>query len=227
MDGWSSDEQDDVIVSRRRMRTGKRRTPVSRLRGPIIAIVVLLVLAGAAYGFLWLRKPKGLAALPNPAIATPGGFLAYIGSGNTITVGLQVRNVANVPVTLAQARIVPPSGLAKVIVTQVPTGEDNSGFALAGTLPASGPVRLGTDVSDRSAIILARFTVNCSQLPASGVPGGEQIFVTVQVDQQQREEELTPPAVGTVPWLTATARRLCTDPLPATSGQPQLPPLPG
>jgi hypothetical protein len=30
-----------------------------------------------------------------------------------------------------------------------------------------------------------------------------------------------------VPWLTATARRLCTDPLPATSGQPQLPPLPG
>jgi len=227
VDGWSSDEQDDVIVSRRRMRTGKRRTPVSRLRGPIIAIVVLLVLAGAAYGFLWLRKPKGLAALPNPAIATPGGFLAYIGSGNTITVGLQVRNVANVPVTLAQARIVPPSGLAKVIVTQVPTGEDNSGFALAGTLPASAPVRLGTGVSDRNAIILARFTVNCSQLPASGVPGGEQIFVTVQVDQQQREEELTPPAVGTVPWLTATARRLCTDPLPATSGQPQLPPLPG
>jgi len=227
VDGWSSDEQDDVIVSRRRMRTGKRRTPVSRLRGPIIAIVVLLVLAGAAYGFLWLRKPKGLAALPNPAIATPGGFLAYIGSGNTITVGLQVRNVANVPVTLAQARIVPPSGLAKVIVTQVPTGEDNSGFALAGTLPASAPVRLGTDVSDRNAIILARFTVNSSHLPASGVPGGEQIFVTVQVDQQQREEELTPPAVGTVPWLTATARRLCTDPLPATSGQPQLPPLPG
>jgi len=227
VDGWSSDEQDDVIVSRRRMRTGKRRTPVSRLRGPIIAIVVLLVLAGAAYGFLWLRKPKGLAALPNPAIATPGGFLAYIGSGNTITVGLQVRNVANVPVTLAQARIVPPSGLAKVIVTQVPTGEDNSGFALAGTLPASAPVRLGTDVSDRNAIILARFTVNCSQLPASGVPGGEQIFVTVQVDQQQREEELTPPAVGTMPWLTATARRLCSDPLPATSGQPQLPPLPG
>jgi hypothetical protein len=135
--------------------------------------------------------------------------------------------VANVPVTLTQARIVPPSGLAKVIVTQVPTGEDNSGFALAGTLPASAPVRLGTNVSDRNAIILARFTVNCSQLPASGVPGGEQIFVTVQVDQQQREEELTPPAVGTVPWLTATARRLCTDPLPATSGQPQLPPLPG
>ena len=185
------------------------------------------MLAGAVYGITVLRKPKGLAALPNPAIVTPGGFLASIGSGNTITVGLQVRNVANVPVTLTQARIVAPSGLSKVIITQVPTGEDNSGFALAGTLPASAPVRLGTEVADRNAIILARFSVNCAELPASGAPGGEQIFVTVQVDQQEREEELTPPAVGTVPWLTATARRLCTDPLPATSGQPQLPPLPG
>jgi hypothetical protein len=227
VDGWKSDEHDDIIVGRRRMRAGRRRTPTSRLRWPIIGIVVLLVLGGAVYGVLWLRKPRGLAALPNPTVATPGGFRASIGSGNTITVGLQVRNVANVPITLTQARIVAPTGLSGVAITLVPTGEDNQGFALDGTLPVSAPVRLGTDVADRNAIIVARFVVDCGAVPANGVPGGEQIFVTVEVDQQQREEELTPPAVGTVPWLTATARRMCTDPLPTTSAKPQLPPLPG
>jgi hypothetical protein len=188
---------------------------------------VVALLAGAVYGAMWLRRPKGFDALPNPTVATPGGFRASIGSGNTITVGLQVRNVTDVPITLTQARIVPPAGLSKVAITLVPTGEDNQGFALDGTLPASAPVRLGTGTADRNAIIVARFQVSCSGLASTGVPGGEQIFVTVQVDQQQREEELTPPAVGTVPWLTATAQRICLDPLPTTSGQPQLPPLPG
>ena len=54
------------------MRAGRRRPPVSRLRLPLIIIVVLLVIGGGVYGVLWLRKPKGLAALPNPAVATPG-----------------------------------------------------------------------------------------------------------------------------------------------------------
>jgi hypothetical protein len=221
------DEQDDIVVGRRRMRAGRRRLPASRLRWPLIGVVVLLLLGAGVYGVTWLRKPKGLAALPNPAVATPGGFLASIGSGNTITVGLQIRNVANVPVTLTEARIITPSGVSKVTVTLVPTGQDNKGFALEGSLPASAPVRLGTDVADRNAILVARFSVDCAKLPATGAPGGERIFVTVQVDQQQREDELTPPAVGTVPWLTATARRVCTDPVPTTSAKSQLPPLPG
>jgi hypothetical protein len=224
VDGWSSDEHDDIIVGRRRMRAGRRRPPVSRLRLPLIIIVVLLVLGGAVYGVIWLRRPTGLAALPNPAVGTPGGFLASIGSGNTITVGLQIRNVADVPITLTQARIVTPAGVSKVAITLVPTTEDNKGFALEGTLPAAAPVRLGVDASNRNAILVARFTVNCSGLPASGAPGGERIFVTVQIDQQQREDELTPPAVGTVPWLTATARRVCTDPVPTGSAKPPLPP---
>ena len=206
------------------MRAGRRRPPVSRLRLPLIIIVVLLVIGGAVYGVLWLRKPKGLAALPNPAVATPGGFLASIGSGNTITVGLQIRNVSDVPITLTQARITPPTGVSQVAITIVPTTEDNKGFALEGTLPASAPVRLGVDTANRNAILVARFTVNCSNLPASGSPGGERIFVTVQIDRQDREDELTPPAVGAVPWLTATARRVCTDPVPTASPKAPLPP---
>src|SRR5262245_63293167 len=125
------------------MRVGRRRTPVSRLRTPIILVVLLLLAGAVTYGVIWLRRPKGLAAVPNPAVATPGGFRASIGASNTITVGLQIRNVTDVPITVAQARIVPPPGLSKVAVTLVPTGEDNKGFALDGTLPASAPVRLG------------------------------------------------------------------------------------
>jgi hypothetical protein len=227
VDGWSSEEQDDIVVGRRRMRAGRRRPPVSRLRLPIIVVVALVLVAGAVFGVIWLRRPSGLAAISGPAVATPGGFRASIGSGNTITVGLQVRNVSNMSITLTQARIVAPGGLTKVAITLVPTGEDNKGFALDGSLPASGPVRLGTDLSNSNAIIVARYTVNCAGLPPTGNPGGEAIFVTVQVDQQQREEELTPPAVGTVPWLTATARRVCTDPLPTQSAKPPLGPLPG
>jgi hypothetical protein len=93
VDGWSSEEQDDIIVGRRRMRVGRRRIPVSRLRWPIIGIIGLVVLAGAVYGIT--AAPPGARGAAEPAIATPAVPRLH-GSGNTITVGLQVRNVANV-----------------------------------------------------------------------------------------------------------------------------------
>jgi hypothetical protein len=42
----------------------------------------------------------------------------------------------------------------------------------------------------------------------------------------EREEELTPPVVGDVQWLAASAQRVCTDPVPTGTqgGDQPLPP---
>jgi len=48
----------------------------------------------------------------------------------------------------------------------------------------------------------------------------------VKIGNEQREEELTPPVVDEETWLTATAKRACLDPVPTSSGEPPLPPLP-
>lgn len=191
----------------------------------IIMGVVVIVLAGGAAGGYYLLRPTGLAALPEQSVIAPGGFRASIGANNTITVGLEIRNAAEVPLTVVAARIVAPAGLTSVKLTVVPSGDENRGFALEGDLPNEGPVELGTAPAARNGIIAARFTVDCSGLLASGAPTGEQIFVTIQVGQEKREEELTPPVVGDTPWLTATARRVCLDPIPTGTAEPPLPPL--
>jgi len=241
VDGWNQEEAEEIVTGRR-MRAGRRRIPTSSLRWVVIAVVILLVVAGGVAGVLYLNRPTGLAALPSQAVVTPGGFRASIGANNTITVGLEIRNAADVPITVVEARIVAPPGLTGVTVTVVPTGPDNEGFKLEGDLPAPTRIELGVDAANRNAIVAARFTVNCSGLldaaPASGrptaattlaptgQPSGEQIFVTIEVAGQQRVEELTPPVVGDSPWLSATAHRVCLDPLPTTSAQPPLNPLP-
>jgi hypothetical protein len=226
VDVWSPDETGEIIVGRRRMRGGRRRHQVPGVRPVIIAVVAVLVAGAAVGGYFWLIRPKGIAALPDPAVVAPGGFRASIGSANTITVGLEVRNVTDTPLTLAEAKVVPPAGLTLVKLSVAPTGPDNEGFALEGDLPASTSVNLGTAVADRNAIIAARFTVDCAQLPKADAFSGEQIFVTIQLGQERRTEELTPPVVGDTAWLTATARRVCLDPVPTGSAEPPLPALP-
>jgi hypothetical protein len=223
--GWNTDDQDEVVVGKRRKRA-KRRRSMSRPVIALIVVAVLLVLGGGYAVYRWLNRPTGLAATPSPAVVAPGGFRASIGDNNTITVGLEVRSVIDIPLTLIAARIVPPSGLTEVEVAIAPPGDGNVGFALDGPLPASQEVALGTEGADRNAVVAARFTVNCDALPTVDGPTGEQIFVTIRVDGQQRDEELTPPVVDNVPWLTATAQRVCRDPLPTTSPEPPLPPLP-
>src|SRR5262249_25220842 len=93
-------------------------------------------------------------------------------------------------------------------------------------LPKLAPIKLGHDGTDRNGIVAARFTVNCAGLPATDAPTGEQIFVTVQLGNESRQESLTPPVVGTTPWLTATARRACSDPAVAPTPPKPLSPLP-
>jgi hypothetical protein len=208
------------------MRVGRRRSHMRGLRW-IVTGVVVVVVAGLAVGAYYLFRPSGLAALPDQAVVAPGGFRASIGANNTITVGLEIRNAADVPLTIPNARIVAPAGLTSVSLAVVPTGDGNKGFTLEGDLPAAKPVVLGTDASNRNGIIAARFTVDCTKLVAAAATTGEQILVTVQVGQEERVEELTPPVVGDAPWLTATANRVCHDPIPTGPAEPPLPALPG
>ena len=207
------------------MRVGRRRSHMRGLRW-IITGVVVVVAGGLAVGGYYLSRPSGLATLPQQSVVAPGGFRASIGANKTITVGLEIRNAADVALTVVAARIVAPAGLTSVKLTVVPVGDENKGFALDGDLPAATPVQLGTQPTDRNGIIAARFTVDCAGLLAAGANTGEQIFVTVQVGQEQRVEELTPPVVGDTPWLTATAKRVCLDPISTATAAPPLPPLP-
>jgi hypothetical protein len=206
------------------MRTGRRRSRMRGLRW-IVTGVIVVVVGGLAYGGYLAFRPSGLAALPDRAVLAPGGFRASIGANNSITVGLEIRNAADVPITIVGARIVAPAGLTSVDTTVVPSGDGNKGFTLDGALPPHTPVQLGTDAADRNGIIAARFTVDCKGLTATQGPTGEQIVVTIRVGNEQREEELTPPVVGTAPWLTATANRLCLDPVPTGPAPTPLPPL--
>lgn len=206
------------------MRTGRRRSRIRGLRWIVTAVIVVVV-GGLTYGGYLMFRPTGLAALPERAVVAPGGFRASIGANNSITVGLEIRNAADVPVTIVGAKIVAPTGLTSVGITVVPSGDGNKGFTLDGELPPHTPVELGTDAANRNGIIAARFTVDCAGLSATQGPTGEEIVVTIQVGNEQRTEDLTPPVVGTVPWLTATANRLCLDPVPTGPAPTPLPPL--
>jgi hypothetical protein len=224
--GWNTDDQEEVIVGKRRMRAERRRL-LGRPRVWAIVLAAALVLAGGGYAvYRWSNQPTGLDAAPIPAVVAPGGFRASIGDNNTITVGLEVRSVAEEPLTLIAARVVPPTGLTALEVTIAPPGDGNVGFALDGPLPAIENVTLGTDGANRNAVLAARFSVDCDALPTPDAVTGEQIFITIRIREREREEELTPPVVDDVPWLTATALRICRDPLPTTSPEPPLPPLP-
>jgi hypothetical protein len=225
VDGWNAEGLDEIIVGKRRLRAKRRRND-GRGRSWATGTIIVALVGLIAGGYYWFTRPTGLAAIPYPAVVAPGGYRALVGDKNTITVGLEVRNVADAPVTLLSARITPPSGLTQVDLSIMSPGPDNEGFALDGDLATSGPVELGTGATDRNAVIVARFRVSCHGLPASDAPTGEEIFVTIQVGSDQRVEELTPPAVGDVQWLTATALRLCQDPVSTGSAPPPLPPLP-
>ncbi|HEX6873240.1 MAG TPA: hypothetical protein VF163_19255 [Micromonosporaceae bacterium] len=225
MAGWDTSDVEEIVVGRR-MRVGRRR-PV---RGPalrVVTAVVIVVLVGLGVGgYLWFNRPTGLAMIPDPAVVAPGGYRASIGAKNTITVGLEIRNVAEVPLTVTSAKIVAPRGLTVASVTLLTPGEGNQGFTLEGDLPALAPITLGTSAGDRNAILAARFTVDCSAISDAADVDGEQIFVTIEVDGQARVEELTPPVLDDLPWLAGSARRVCVEPLPAESPEPPLPPLP-
>lgn len=224
MDGWNLDDQEEILVGDRRMRV-RRRVRRRCGRGLVIGAVVLVLIAGGAYGaYVWSHRPTGLATLPNPAVVAPGAFRASVGADQTISVGLEIRNTADVGITVSTARIVAPSGLETMGVSLVPPGEGNKGFALDGPLPPSAAIPLGTNGPDRNGVIAARFRVRCESLPKVGGPTGEQIFVTVQLGAEQRVDQVTPPVVNGTPWLTATARRACQNPITTASPSPPLPP---
>lgn len=228
MGPWDADEE--ITVGKRRRRAKRRREEPSRNPKVVIPVALVVLLALAAGGYWWLHRPTGLDALPNPAIVAPGGFRASVGDDQTITVGLEVRNVADAPLMLIAARIVAPAGLTPTALSILSPGPENEGFSLKGDLPPVAPLRLGTKPQERNAIVAARFTVNCPTVLASAAPTDEQIFVTIQVGDEQREEEVTPPVVGDLPWLTATAARACAAPASTESPEPPLPqdsPTPG
>jgi hypothetical protein len=223
VDGWSSDDTDTIAVGDRRMRVRRRRQ--ARVRPLVVIATAVLLIAVGLGAYFWFERPSGLAALPGPAIVAAGAFQAKVGANHTITVALEIRNTTDVSVTVIRARIMAPSGLTQTALSVLPPGEQNKNLALSGELPPAAPVDLGTNGVDRNAIIAARFQVDCTRLPSTNGPTGEQIFVTVRVGDEQREEELTSPVVGSTPWLTATARSTCVQPSGSGSFPTPLPPL--
>jgi hypothetical protein len=225
--GWTGDATGEIVVGKRRKRAKRRRTMGRLLFWSLT--VALLAVAGAVVAWLYVydRPDEGATPEIGPSVVAPGGFRATVGDDDTITVGLEVRSVADTPLTLVSARVTAPAGVTPTAVTILSPGPENEGFALDGDLPPAAPVVLGTSGPDRNAVVAARFTVDCDAMPSPDTQPDEQIFVTVEVAGQRREEELTPPVVDDVPWVTATARRLCQDPPPDDgSGDQPLPPLP-
>lgn len=225
MGDWDSD---DHFAGKRRLRPKRRRGERSRAR-IVVPLILFLLLAGAG-SYWWFNRPTGLATLPDPAVVAPGGFRASIGDDGTITVGLEVRNVSSKALTLVGARLIAPAGLTPRGLSILNPGPENEGFSLTGDLPPISPVRLGTADQERNAVLAARFAVDCPTVRSSTAPVDEQIFVTIAIGSEQREDEVTPPVVGDLPWLIATARRACLDPVPTGSPEQPLPtdsPTPG
>jgi hypothetical protein len=192
----------------------------------MMAIAVIAVLAAAGGAYYWFTRPTGLDALPGQSVIAPGGSLATVGDDSTVTVGLEISNTSDLELTLVRAEITPPSGMIPIRVTIVPTGSGNEGFNLSGELPEPVPITLGTDAPSGNAIVVGRYKVDCDDVLPTTAPTGERILITIQVDDQQRVEELTPPVIGDVPWLTASAHRLCNDPPSTAAPEPPDPPLP-
>lgn len=205
------DDTETILVGDRRMRVHRRLRHRRRVRAGLV-VVVLLALAAAGVGtYLYVNRPQGLQAVPGPAVVSSGAFQAKISAEDLITVALEIRNVTDQPITVVSARVVPPSGLTQLAVAVLTPGERNENLNLDAEVPPSVPITLGTDATARNGVVMARFRVDCDLLPTPG-PTGEQLFVTVRLGDEEREEQLTPPVDGTTPWLTATARSACTRP---------------
>ncbi len=218
------DDTETILVGDRRVRVRRRlprRHPVRA--GLILAVLLVLVAAGVGV-VLFLKRPQGLAAVEGPAVVSSGAFQAKISADDLITVALEIRNVTDEPVSVVSARVVPPSGLTTVAIALLTPGERNENLNLDAELPPSAPITLGTEALARNGIVAARFQVDCDLLPTPG-PTGEQIFVTVRLGDDEREEQLTPPVDGTTPWLTATARGACARPTMTGTPPPPLPTL--
>lgn len=225
MTGWNADETETILVGDRWMRVRRRRRSRIRINPwAVVAVVVVLVAAGVGT-LLYLNRPQGLQAVEGPAIVAPGGFQAKVGADSTITVALEIRNVTDVEVTVVRARVVPPVGLTQRALSILPPGEQNQNLNLDGDLPPPSPVTLGTDGVARNAVVAARFSVDCDALPATTGASGEQMFVTVRLGDDEREEALTSPVVGGSPWLAATARGACARPTATGEIPTPLPPL--
>jgi hypothetical protein len=205
----SWDDTETVLVGDRRMRV-RRRLPRRRRTGAWVAFgIVVVFIAGGVGAYLYLHRPQGLDSLDGPAVTASGGFQTKDNGDGIITVALEVRNTTDQQVTVVSARLVPPSGLTQIAVSVLQPGDENRNLNLADDLPQSTPVTLGTNGQQRNGIVAARFRIDCGALPPTAAPTGEQIFVTVRLGNDQREEELTPPVYDGVPWLTATARGAC------------------
>lgn len=224
MSGW--DDTETILVGDRRMRVRRRRPPRRRVNPwAVVAILVVLVAAGAGT-LLYVNRPQGLQTVEGPAIVAPGAFQAKVGADSTITVALEIRNATDMDITVLSARVIPPAGLTQTALSVLPPGDQNRNLNLDGELPPSSPVTLGTDGLDRNAIVAARFRVDCEEQPPTTGATGEQIFVTVRLGADQREERLTPPVLNGTPWLAATARSACVQPTVTGELPTPLPPLP-
>lgn len=220
------DDTETVLVGDRRVRVRRRRPPRHRVNVWLIVVLVLVLAAGGAGVYLYLNRPQGLEAVEGPAIVAPGAFQAKVGADSTITVALEIRNVTEEAVVVTRARVVPPVGLSLTVLSVLSPGEQNQNLNLDADLPPSAPVTLGTTGVDRNAIVAARFRVSCDDLPPTGAASGEQMFVTVRLGTDEREEELVVPVVNGTPWLAAIARSACVQPSATGEIPTPLPPLP-
>ena len=204
---WEGTET--ILVGDRRMRVRRRRVS-RRLVSPWVVFGLVVALAALVCAIVYFtNRPQGLDAVEGPAVGTAGAFQAKVSGADVITVAMEVRNLTDQPVTIVAARLVPPAGLTQVAVTLLAPDPRNQNLNLDAELPGAAPVTLGTDGLARNGIIAARFQVDCARLPAPTAVTGEQIFVTVRIGDDERAEELTPPVVNGVPWLTATAANAC------------------
>jgi len=220
------EEIEEILVGDRRMRVRRRRPPRLRVNPWIVvAVVVVLVVAGIGV-YLFRERPTGLQAVAGPVVVAPGGYQAKVEPDSTITVALEIRNVSDERVTVVGARVVPPAGLRPLGVSVLSPGEHNRNLTLTGDLPPSSPVTLGTTGVERNAAVVARFRVECADVSATATTSGEQVFVTVRLGNDQREEQLTPPVVDGFPWLAAMARNACAGSSPGDEPPTPLPPLP-
>lgn len=221
MSEW--DAEDDIMVGKRRRRAKRRmdeRRPVAWIGGTV-AVVAAIALGVVAY--VYFNRPSGLAALPDPAVAA-GTYRTRISEDNrSMTVGLEIRNTTEESLTVVAARIVAPRGVKAEALSIVPPGPENEGFQLLDELPAAAAVTLE---QNQSAVLTARYTIDCKALPKASEPQDEQVHVTIRIGEDQREDELIPPAIGELPWLTETALRACNDPVSTASPGPPNEPQP-